>query len=204
MSIQPSSSNDEYYEDASQGYPMNDPYSQGYTQQQDPNAVYADWLREEKLSNIIQQLDPDNLLIDIERRVRGYKKDMFTKQWLKPKHQNINEKCIIRFMSFLGSILNKNTTFSNYTPQEVNNIMELIIDYVADDLETNADEYGLNNNYTEMSRIGNIICLSVFSCLKRAVDGQEARRFFNSLQLKGEVSPEQQKKGLLDALKFWN
>jgi hypothetical protein len=82
--------------------------------------------------------------------------------------------------------------------------MELIIDHVADDLETNADEYGLHNNYTEMSRIGNIICLSVFSCLKRAVDGMEARRFFNSLQLKGEVSPEQQKKGLLDALKFWS
>lgn len=200
MPVQPTEQ-DMYYDNvpSQAAYPMD--YAP--SMQQDPNAVYADWLKEGKISNIIEQLDPDTLLIDIERRIRGYKKDMFTKQWLKPKNQVINEKCIIRFMSFLGSILNKNTTFSNYTPQEVNNIMELIIDYVADDLETNADDYGMTNNYTEMTRIGNIICLSVFSCLKRAVDGMEARRFFNSLTLKGDIQPEQ-KKGFLESLKFWN
>lgn len=190
-----------YYDNSQQGIPM-----EGYSnvsQQQDPNAIYADWMKEGKVANIIEQLDPDTLLIDLERRVRGYKKDMFTKQWLKPKTQVINEQCIIRFMSFLGSVLNKNTTFSNYTEQEVNNLMGLIIEYVADDLEANADEYGLTNNYTEMTRIGNIICLSVFSCFKRAVNGMEARRFFESLSLRGEVSPEQHKKGFLDALKFW-
>jgi hypothetical protein len=195
---------DVYYDNSQQGIPMDMGYQTGIPQQQqDPNAIYADWMKEGKVANIIEQLDPDTLLIDIERRVRGYKKDMFTKQWLKPKQQQINEMCIVRFMSFLGAVLNKNTTFSNFNEMEVNNLMFLIIEYVADDLEANSDEYGLTNNYTEMSRIGNIICLSVFCCLKRAVNGMEARRFFESLSLKGEVSPEQKKKGFMDALKFW-
>ncbi len=28
----------------------------------DPNAIYADSMREEKIANVIQQLDPSNLL----------------------------------------------------------------------------------------------------------------------------------------------
>ena len=37
------------------------------------DAVYADFIRERKVENLLQQINPDNLLADIEARIRGYK-----------------------------------------------------------------------------------------------------------------------------------
>ena len=43
----------------------------------DPNAMYADMAREERATNILAQINPDNLLTDIEHRIRGEKKDVY-------------------------------------------------------------------------------------------------------------------------------
>ena len=67
---------------------MQEPYEQVLQPQQtqpdpstDPNALYADVMREEKVTNIIAQINPDNLMVDIEHRIRGEIKDHYTKQW---------------------------------------------------------------------------------------------------------------------------
>ena len=171
----------------------------------DPNALYADTMREEKMANILSQINPDNLLADIEYRIRGYKKNTLSQEWEKINKDTpeINEELVSNFMSFLGSILNQNTSMSNFSSGEINSIMDNIIEYVADDLTVNDVKYGILEDYQEMSRIGNIICMTIFSVLKRAQNGMEARRLFSALKITESLTQNPQKAGLMDAMKFW-
>lgn len=180
--------------------------SGGQQQQVDPtNALYADTIREDKAANILAQINPDNLLADIEYRIRGYKKNTLTGEWEKiNKHASeINDQLVANFMSFLGSVLNQNTSMSNFSSTEINTIMEHIIDFIKDDLTVNDEKYGIVGNYQEMSRIGNVITMTVFAVLKRSMDGMEARRIFSALKISENLTQAKQSKGLVDSLKFW-
>ena len=171
----------------------------------DPNALYADSMREDKIKNILAQINPDNLLADIEWRIRGYKKDNLSDEWVKinDKSAEINKELVANFMSFLGSVLNQNTSMSNFSAGEINLIMDHIIEFIGDDLTVNDKKYGLIGNYQEMSRIGNIVCHTMFAVLKRAQNGMEARRVFSALKIHENLTQAPQSKGLMDALKFW-
>lgn len=171
----------------------------------DLNTLYAETAKEEKITNILSQINPDNLLADIEYRIRGYKKNTLTGAWTKisPKSQEISEELVANFMSFLGSVLNQNTSMSNFSAGEINTIMDHIIEYIADDLTVNDNKYRIVGNYQEMSRIGNVISMTVFSVLKRAQNGMEARRIFSALKISETLTQAPQQKGLIDALKFW-
>jgi len=81
----------------------------------DPNAMFADMQREEKAINILAQINPDNLLTDIEHRIRGEKKS-FNGQWvtISASKAPVSEELVSDFISFLGSILNQNTSMSNF------------------------------------------------------------------------------------------
>jgi hypothetical protein len=175
-------------------------------QGQDPNSLYSDYMKEEKVKNILSQLNPDTLVEDIEHRIRGEKKNKFSGQWEKisPNLKPINELLISNYISFLGSILNQNTSLSNYSANEINNIMSMVIEYLTDDLTDNDETYQLVGNYNEMTRIANIVCISSFSVFKRALNGQEARRIFSSLRVTESLTAQPQKKGFLDFLKFWS
>lgn len=110
----------------------------------DPNSVYADSLREAKITNIIAQLNPELLLTEIEHRIRGEKKDSQTGQWiLISGQQKVSEELVQNYISFLNAYLTQNNSLSNFSPNEINNIMEVVIEYVRDDLSDNAIRYGL-------------------------------------------------------------
>jgi hypothetical protein len=170
----------------------------------DPQAIYAETLREDKVSNILSQINPDNLLSDIEHRIRGEKKNIYTNQWqpISEGIEPISPLLISNFMSFLGSTLNQSTAMSNFSNNEINNLMDLIIDWVSNELRTNAKLYGIEGKYTEYSRIGHIICLSCFTVFKRALNGQESRRVFKIFKV-SESSGGQKKGGFIENLKFW-
>jgi hypothetical protein len=193
-----------------QGTPEYEMYMGGQPQQlqsqdQDINSLYADTIKEEKITNILSQINPDNLLADIEWRIKGYKKNTITDEWEKidPNSKEINNQLVANFMSFLGSVLNQNTSMSNFSSGEINTIMEHIIEYISDDLTVNDKKYGIEGNYQEMSRIGNIVSMTVFSVLKRAQNGMEARRVFSALKIHENLTQAPQQKGLVDTLKFW-
>ena len=115
---------------------MNQPQAQpGF----DQSNIYADQIKEEKITNILSQINPDNLLADIEYRIRGYKKNTYSQVWEKidKDSDEINEELVANFMSFLGSVLNQNTSMCNFSSSEVNTIMDHIIEYIADDLTVN-------------------------------------------------------------------
>ena len=170
----------------------------------DPNAIYASEAREARTANILDQINPDNLLVDIEHRIRGEKKNPYSQEWepISEKKIAISEDLIINFISFLGAILNQNVSMSNFSSNEINNMMEMIITYVASDLTVNDEKYGIQGNYNEMSRIANIICITCFATFKQAMNGSLSRRVFGSLKMDASLVNDP-KKGFGEALRFW-
>ena len=193
--------------------------AQDHQSDNDPNEMFVQDQREEKITNILAQISPDSLLEDIEHRIRGEKKNSLTHQWesISQDKDNIfkvSELMVVNFMTFLGAILNQNTTMSNFSSAEINNIMTMVLSYVSTDLDVNYEKYGLTTvdeitgevqaNYTEMSRIGHIIQLAIFTVLKRAMNGAESRRVFGSLRVNESLNANPAKKTLKDAMSFWN
>lgn len=179
----------------------------GQQQQQidnDPNAIYADGLRKDGTANLLDQLNPDNLLVDIEHRIRGEKKDPYSNQWVPISNDKkvISDKLVSNFTSYLGSILNQNTSMSNFSVNEINNLMHMIIDYIGIDLDVNDKEYGIEGDYPEMTRIAHIISMSCFSTFKQAMNGMLSKRIFGSLKVDAHLT-DTNKNGMQDALAFW-
>lgn len=171
----------------------------------DPQAMYANDMREEKTTNILSQINPDNLLEDIEHRIRGEKKDKLSGEWksINQEKSQISEGLVSDFMSFLGSILNQNTSMSNFSSMEINNLMEVIIDWVKRHLVINAETYGIEGQYSEYDRIAHIICATCFAVFKRALNGQESRRVFRIMRLTESNNQTKGKGGFADNFKFW-
>ena len=115
-------------------------------QMSDPNSIYADSMREDKMKNVIAQLNPELLLTEIEHRIRGEKKNNLSGQWepISKDGHLVSEELVQNYISFLNVYLTQNNSLSNFSSQEINNIMEVVIDYVRDDLSDNADKYGLS------------------------------------------------------------
>jgi hypothetical protein len=126
--------------------PMQQAYMEAAQQGQanDPSSLYADYMKQEEVKNVIQQLNPDVLVEDIEHRIRGEKKDRFTGEWvpISKEGTRISELLIQRYISFLSSYLNQNTSLSNYSTREINNLMKLVVDHIKYDLSDNSEEYG--------------------------------------------------------------
>jgi uncharacterized membrane protein YheB (UPF0754 family) len=118
-------------------------------QSQDANSVYSEYLKEERVRNIVEQINPDSLLEDIEHRIRGQIKDRFTKEWKfinEKEPPKVSEKMISNYISYLGSTLNQNTSLSNFSTKEINNLMENTVEYIRDDLSDNTVEYGFDKS----------------------------------------------------------
>ena len=188
-----------------QQYPQNQQDVQYQSVPVSPNELYANVMQEERVKNIISQLDPDVQLQEIEMRIRGFKRNVLSREWEKID-ESIEEPpklLIARFVSYLGAIMNQNTTQGNLAEQQVNKIMKIVIEYVVDELDCNEALYNLKDNYTEKTRIGDIIINSTFFVLTRALNGQEARRMWGSLNLSENYSMAPQKSKFMDSLKFW-
>lgn len=126
----------------------------------DPNTIYADSLREDKVKNIIAQLNPELLLTEIEHRIRGERKNHYTEQWepINKIGTNISEELVQNYISFLNAYLTQNNSLSNFSPDEINNIMNIIIEYIRDDLSDNSENYGLTKKkYIEVMRTHKIL-----------------------------------------------
>lgn len=190
----------DFYQD--EAIPRTPPPVPGPTSDQ----AYADLIQERKMENILAQINPDNLIADIETRIKGYRKDVMTGQWVKIEGSiEVSPVLVGNFITFLSSFLNNNTTLTNLKDKEINNIMRMVIAYVSDDLRSNQDIYGIKGNYSEMTRIGLIICGATFFTLKRAMNGLESMRIFRQMRIGEMGNPYGDAKptGITEALKFW-
>lgn len=167
--------------------------------------LYAAAIQEDRIKNVIAQLDPENQLKEIEMRIRGYKRNPITKSWEKidPDTPEPPKLLISRFISYLSAFMNQSTTQGNLSEMQINAIMRQTINYVSDELDNNAGLYDLEENYTERTRIGHILLNSVFFVLTRALNGQEAKRMWKAMSLNENMNSQEGKNKLTEALKFW-
>lgn len=168
----------------------------------DPSRVQTEIMREQRVSNILDQINPDNLLEQIEHRIRGEKYEGGV-GWVERQNykSNINENLISNFMGFLSGFITQNTSLSDFNDIEINNIMREIIRWTAKDLNANDELYNLVGNSSEKTRIGFIINMSVLSTLKQARGGMMAKRLFNAMSVSADMQTK--KPGIKDAMMFW-
>lgn len=169
--------------------------------------LYAQQINEDKVKNIVNQISPTNQVEDIEMRIRGYKKNVYTGEWepiSEGATDNVPEMMIRKYVSYLASIMNTNTTLGNLSATQITKIMKQVVEWVVDDLDSHAEEYGIAGDYTELTRIGDIILNSTFLVMNRSLNGSEARRFWGSLSMAESMnmSPMQQQ-NKSDWWKFW-
>jgi hypothetical protein len=166
--------------------------------------LYAGAIQEDKVKNIIAQLDPERQLKDLEMRLRGYKKNAYSGEWEKidPNSPEPPKLLVSRFISYISSAMSQNLTQSNLSEPQINAIMGLAISYVSDELDSNAALYDLEGNYTERTRIGHTMLSTLFYALNRALNGQEAKRMWKAISL-SESSNQQPTKdgGIMGAIK---
>jgi len=170
--------------------------------------IYANGMQEERVRNLISQTSPDKMLVDLQWRIRGYMRDPISQGFIKsdPNTPEPSPVLISKFISYCSSVISDNTRMSNLSAQEINKIMKLVIEWTVDELDGNAEEYGLVDNYTERTRIGHIILNSTFLALKRALNGLESKRIYNAVQISDDMGGGAgggAKKKAMDALKFW-
>ncbi|KKL76492.1 hypothetical protein LCGC14_2044330, partial [marine sediment metagenome] len=86
---------------------------------------YPSYQADKRMDSILEQINPDNLIVEIEHRIKGFRKDTLTKQWvaISGKQKVISEELVANFVSFLSSFLTNNTTLSNFSDKEINRIM---------------------------------------------------------------------------------
>jgi hypothetical protein len=189
-----------------------------FNERPSPEEIQASMIQEERVGNVIGQTSPDRQLVEIEWRIKGYRKDPFTRRWIKidKKSPEVSPVLVGNYISYLGSLLNENTRFTNLSSSEINAIMKLIIEWLTDDLDSNAERYGLGTlknikinyinsegklhvknlqkfipNYSEWSRIGHIILNVTFLVLKRSQNGMESRRIFKALSMSDNLGDQQ-------------
>lgn len=180
----------------------------GMPMQQQPglNEIYASQIQEDRVKNLVAQTSPDNQLLEIQMRIKGYLKNNMTGDWEKVESDapEPSKLLVARYISYLSSLLNDNTRFTNLSSGEINSLMKTIIEWLVDDLDANAEDYKLSQEYTERTRIGHILLNTTFMVLKRSQNGMESRRIFNAVNLSETFSNQPQKKGgFMEALKFW-
>lgn len=186
------------------------PYPQPQVQEMPVSSdeLYANQIQEERVSNFISQISPSNQLMELQWRLKGYIRDEITREWVKvdPKASEPSPDMISRYVSFASSILNQSTTLTNMSTMQVNRMMDYIIEWYVDDMDTNAEDYGIKDNYTERTRIGMILLNFIFSALNRSLNGTESRRLFGTLTLNESqnMNPMQNKKrNFADAFSNW-
>lgn len=179
-----------------------------YFPQEQPNSVssdelYAQTYNEERIKNIIAQISPSNELEEIELRIKGYKKDLYSGKWERIRDTSFSDELVSNFMSSLSVFMNTNVTLGNLSERELAGIMKLLIEFVTDYIDDHADEYGFGTDYSERTRIADIFLYSIFFTLKRSLNGSEARRFWSRLSLNENASMNPINQNKSDWWKFW-
>lgn len=170
------------YDYIPEGMPMPPPGMPGMKSDE----VYSAVIQEKRMENILEQVNPERLVVEIEFRLKGYKKNQFTKQWelIGNKEKSVSDELISDFLSILSANLTNNTTLSNFQPDEINKIMSCLIRTLIDIIREKSDQYGLEDNFAERDRILTITLSTVFYALKRAQGGLESKRIFDATQIR--------------------
>ena len=161
------------------------------------NNPYNSLVQEERVNNFISQTSPVQSLKAIDFILRGYVYDEGAKDWVQVA-DGIPPSIRLDFLQFITTDLSEDVRMTNLQPKQLNGVMESTIEWVVDyldiiaDEETIKDEKGNKMELSEeqMTKIAWILIKAVFFSLSRSVNGVERGKIYGSLNLGGNIDPQ--------------
>lgn len=171
------------------------------------NTSYEDQIRaadaqQISAANFLEQINPARIAFEVDKMLQGKFKDTESGKWVDiiEGEELLPARLRLRIITTVMSLFNQSTAFSNLSEGEINNIMSTLIENLRDTLEDNHEQ--LNGDDVLISEVMFNICSMVFILLKRAMNGLESKRIFDSMKIgESRVVGSPEKKSLLQKLR---
>lgn len=170
-------------------YGMNNPYV----------GSIPSYTEEEKVNNIVGQIDPQRILDNLNHALKG---EYYSKEegiWIKVGDELINNAGRGWIISFFTSIMNNASTMGIVSEKQFSSLMEGIINTVTREFRCNLERFGFvppglgfkDGRYenkgtpdtSRMSTISEMIYQRAFVIYSRSLNGSESKRIFSSLKM---------------------
>jgi len=193
-----------------------DEYFQEEPQPNSPMGVVPSYTPEEKVENIVGQIDPQRILDNLNHSLKGEYYSKEESKWIKIGEELINDAGRGWIISYFTSILNNASTMGTIDETRFGYLMEGIIRTVTREFRNNLEKFGFvppGSRYKEkiyenkgtpdtarMDSIAEIIYQRACLVFSRSLSGSESKRIFQSLLMRdnlsyGEQMQPQQKSG---------
>lgn len=167
---------------------------------QDPYiGAIPSYSEEEKINNIVGQIDPQRILDNLNHALKG---EYYSKEegaWVKVGDELINDAGRGWIISFFTSIMNNASTMGIITEKQFSSLMEGIINTVTREFRCNLEKFGFvppgpgfkygryenkgTPDTSRMSTISEMIYQRAFIIYSRSLNGSESKRVFGSLRM---------------------
>jgi len=139
------------------------------------------------------------LLGDYEIKINDDGTQTFERVNIKAK-QKINDEGLQAIMGLIQSAITPNVSLSKYDEESANEITRQVMTRLAIDLVLNKEAWGISND--NISIIQNIVKITIFTQVRRAVEGHESQNF-KTTTLEQNVQQTLQQNGQSSGFSFW-
>ena len=130
-------------------------------------------VQQENTSNIIMQTNPDKILDEIEKALKGEIYNYEQKKWEKKDDAWLNKQGIGQIIIIAKSIINQNTIMSNLDDNEIEAMIINLGDELVMLLKMRYQEFEINK--AKLTSIVNLVTRMAYCSLKRAWHGDEKK-----------------------------
>lgn len=128
-------------------------------------------------TTLLQQTDPQPVILEIENVLRGNEYDTDKDAWVHKYEPIMNDLGISKVMINMRGVVNTNCILSNLSKRDVNTIVLTIADSIALDICANYREYGLaKSDFDKLIELCSHMCY--FSLRRSYMEGE--RRFLKT------------------------
>lgn len=169
------------------------------------NAPYLSQTQKEVQAQLLEQLDPNNIVVEMKATLMGFRWDEMTHNFVKEGEPLMNMLGVGRMVASLRSLVNQGQVMSAMTDDKmINKIMLDYTDDIIDDLTINWEIYEIKYE-TDLDRIEGICKRMGFAALMRSLGGGErsflGKTTVESINSVPRMQP-QKKGGILSMFKF--
>ena len=176
-----------------------------------PPAAYTP---ENAVDNIVAQIDPQNIIDNLDHALKGESFKKETGEWAKTGEPLVNENCRGWTISYLTGLMNNSSTMATIDKDQFSNLMRGIIRNVTKTVACNVENFGFvppskgykKKNYRNkgspdrerMDTLCEMILQRAFMIYTRSLMGMESRKIFQSLSMTDNLNygpPAQQNQG---------
>ena len=198
--------------------PQQQPRNENYQQEGLGVGAVPSYTSEEEITNIVGQIDPANILDNMNHSLKGEYYNKEKGVWEKVGEELVNATCRGWIISYFNSIMNNASTMGIISEEQLSNLMIGIINTVTKSFKYNLERFGFvppgkyyslgefenkgTPDTSRMSDVGEMIYRSALLILSRSIKGSESRRIFKSLNMHDvmDFGQDEQKSGAMSRL----